>query len=162
MWGETDLRRLSALVVRVLAADPGLRGDAEDACQSAWLDFLRRPPVLRDPTRLGGWLTTVARRHAARAIARRVRGEAAPDLRPPPSPEPTALAAEQATALWRAVARLPERHQKLAVLLAYYPDLSLREVAHELGISPASVSTLRRRCLAGLRRHLTAEGFSYP
>ncbi|MDT8911047.1 sigma-70 family RNA polymerase sigma factor [Amycolatopsis sp. PS_44_ISF1] len=159
MWGETDLQTLSALVVRTLAADPGLRADAEDACQSAWLELLRRPVALRDQTRLGGWLTTVARRHAARAIARRTRGETGPDHRPPLSPEPAALAAEEATALWRAVSRLPERHRRLVVMLAYYPELSPGELARELGIAPASVSTLRRRCLAALRRHLVAEGF---
>ncbi|WP_328604820.1 sigma-70 family RNA polymerase sigma factor [Amycolatopsis sp. NBC_00345] len=162
MWGETDLRRLSALVVRVLAADPGLRGDAEDACQSAWLDFLRRPVVLRDQTRLGGWLTTVARRHAARAIAGRARDGAAPDTQPVASPEAAFLAAERDTALWRAVDRLPDRHRRLLVLLAYCPDLSPREVAAALGVAPGSLSALRRRCFATLRHRLTSEGFSYP
>lgn len=158
----TDHRRLSALVVRVLAADPGLRGDAEDACQYAWLDFLRQPPALRDQTRLGGWLTTVARRHAARAIARRAQAAAAPDSPPVPSPETAFLTAERDTALWRAVDRLPVRHRSLLVLLAYRPDLSPREVAAALGIAPGSLSVLRRRCLATLRHRLTSEGFSYP
>ena len=157
----TDHRRLSALVVRVLAADPGLRGVAEDACQSAWVDFLRRPPPLRDQTRIGGWLTTVARRHAARAVARRAR--AATDFSPPvPSPEAAFLAAERDTALWRAIDCLPARHRHLLVLLAFRPELSARELAAALGIAPGSLSVLRRRCLAALRRRLTSEGFGYP
>jgi RNA polymerase sigma factor (sigma-70 family) len=78
------------------------------------------------------------------------------------SPEAAFLTAERDTALWRAVDRLPARHRRLLVLLAYCPDLSAREVAAALGVAPGSVSALRRRCLAILRHRLTSEGFSYP
>ncbi|SEP26250.1 hypothetical protein SAMN04489732_105135 [Amycolatopsis saalfeldensis] len=64
--------------------------------------------------------------------------------------------------MWRAIDRLPARHRQLLVLLAYRPDLSPLEVAAALGIAPGSLSVLRRRCLATLRRRLTSEGFSYP
>ncbi|GAA3555955.1 hypothetical protein GCM10022222_44460 [Amycolatopsis ultiminotia] len=160
MSHEDEVRRVSAQVVRVVAADPGLRGDAEDACQSAWLDLLARPTALHDRDRLGAWLTTVARRHAIRAVRRRVRRR---EPEPPvDSPEAAFLAGERATALWQAVAQFPPRQRRLMTLIAHHPELSHEQMAVELGISCRSVSTLRRRCLDVLRRRLESQGFGYP
>ncbi|QRP50524.1 sigma-70 family RNA polymerase sigma factor [Amycolatopsis sp. FDAARGOS 1241] len=164
MADNGELRRLSELVVRVVAADPGLRGEAEDACQSAWLEFLRRPVGVREESRLGAWLSTVARRHAIRSVGRRARGaEAAlaPD-NSAESPEAVAVRGDLAAALWRTVEGLPDRHRRLMWLLAHRPELSAREVAAELGVSPSSLGKLRSRCLAVLRYRLTAQGYSYP
>ncbi|MEU4666406.1 sigma-70 family RNA polymerase sigma factor [Amycolatopsis sp. NPDC023774] len=166
MAEDGELRRISELVVRVVAADPGLRADAEDACQTAWAEFLGRPHTVRDHSRLGAWLTTVARRHAIRSVGRRVRSaevEAAADpAGVAESPEAAALDNDVATALWRTVASLPDRHRRLVWLLAHRPELSVREVAAELGISPNSLGKVRSRCLAVLRYRLTAQGYTYP
>ncbi|WP_033294437.1 RNA polymerase sigma factor [Amycolatopsis jejuensis] len=166
MPDEDEVRRLSARMVGIVGANAGLRGDADDACQSAWVDFLARPPALRDETRLAGWLTTVARRHALREADRRTRvvtGDVPEDARElEDSPEEHTLTGELAAALWRAVATFPERHRRMMVLLAYYPELRRHELAAELGISPASVAKTRQRCLEALRRKLESQGFSYP
>lgn len=166
MAEDGELRRISERVVRVVAADVGLRGDAEDACQAAWADFLGRPHTVHDPSRPGAWLTTVARRHAIRAVVRRARSAqveaAAAPAGVPQSPEAAALDHDVATALWRTVDTLPDRHRRLVWLLAHRPELSVREVAAELGISPTSVGKVRSRCLAVLRYRLTAQGYTYP
>ncbi|MEV0071683.1 MULTISPECIES: RNA polymerase sigma factor [unclassified Amycolatopsis] len=165
MAEDGELRRISELVVRVVAADPGLRGDAEDACQTAWAEFLGRPDAVHERTRLGAWLTTVARRHAIRAVGRRARSaevEAAFAPAGAESPEAAALDNDVATALWRTVDSLPDRHRRLVWLLAHRPELSVREVAAELGISPSSLGKVRSRCLAVLRYRLTAQGYTYP
>ncbi|MEV8611078.1 sigma-70 family RNA polymerase sigma factor [Amycolatopsis sp. NPDC051373] len=165
MAEDGELRRISELVVRVVAADPGLRGDAEDACQAAWAEFLGRPDAVRDRARLGAWLATVARRHAIRAVGRRARAaevEAAVAPVDAESPEAAALDNDVATALWRTVDSLPDRHRRLVWLLAHRPELSVREVAAELGISPSSLGKVRSRCLAVLRYRLTAQGYTYP
>jgi RNA polymerase sigma factor (sigma-70 family) len=159
-----EMRRLSELVVRVVAAEAGLRSDAEDACQAAWVEFLGRPARVREQPRLGAWLVTVARRHALRAVGRRARVASVdlmPDV-PVASPEAAAVETDLATALWRTVAGLPERHRRLMWLLAHRPELSPREVAVELGVSPKSVGKLRSRSLAVLRYRLTAQGYTYP
>ena len=160
-WAERA-RALTPLVVRRIRSGWLSEPDAEDACQDAWLALLTRPDALRDQDGLGAWLGTTARRRAARVVARRVRQP----LPPPPSPEPTpearALVAERDRALWRAVDALPERQRRLMRLLAHRPELSVAEAAAELGISPASLGTLRRRCCAQVRRRLTAEGFGEP
>jgi len=160
-WAERA-RVLTPLVLRRIRSGWLSEPDAQDACQDAWLALLSRPGALRDQSGLTAWLCTTARRHAARVVARRVREP----LLPPPSPEATpeaqALLAERDRALWRAVDALPERHRRLLYLLAHRPELSVREVAAELGISPASLGTLRRRCCALVRRRLAAEGFGEP
>ncbi|MFI5608319.1 RNA polymerase sigma factor [Amycolatopsis sp. NPDC051903] len=164
MADNGELRRLSELVVRVVAADPGLRGEAEDACQAAWVEFLGRPVGVRDRSRLGAWLSTVARRHAIRSVRRQARG-AGMDLAADgaaESPEAVAVRGDLAAALWRTVEGLPDRHRRLMWLLAHRPELSAREVAAELGVSPSSLGKLRSRCLAVLRYRLTAQGYSYP
>jgi RNA polymerase sigma factor (sigma-70 family) len=162
MWDDDWAERVRALtpvvVRRVRSGQPG-DADAEDACQAAWLALLRRPDALRDQDRLGAWLCTTARRHAARMFARRTR-------EPLPAPEPVVsspeshlLVAERDRALWRAVDSLPDRHRRLMNLIAYRPELTARQIAAELGISPGSLATLRSRCCARLRRRLIAEGF---
>ena len=170
VWGMQDqdeVRRVSARVSRIVGANSGLRGDADDACQAAWLEFLSRPPVLRDPGALAGWLTTVARRYALRAVETRSRTILVDDSRlesesPVDPPEGSVLAGELGAALWRAVDNFPDRHRRLMLLVAHCPELRHTELAAELGISPASVPRIKQRCLDALRRRLEAEGFSYP
>ncbi|MET9261434.1 sigma-70 family RNA polymerase sigma factor [Amycolatopsis sp. NPDC004079] len=167
MRDQDEVRRLSTKVIRIVAANPGLRADADDACQTAWLEFLRRPPILRDSTRLAGWLTTVARRHALRAAEKRSRATFGDDAqlethKRAESPEKEALAGELAAALWRAVEQFPERHRRMMLLLAHCPELRHDQLAAELGIAKSSVSKIRKRCLTALRKRLESEGFSYP
>lgn len=152
---------------RIVGANPGFRADADDACQTAWLELLTRQPDLRDSNGLAGWLTTVAWRQALRAAENRARVKLVDDSHldahePAKSPETETLAGELATALWRAVAKFPERHRRMMLLLAHCPELRHDQLAAELGISPSSVSRIRHRCLTVLRRRLEADGFSYP
>jgi len=160
-WAERAWT-LTPLVLRRIRSSWLSEPDAEDACQDAWLALLTRPDALRDQDGLTAWLCTTARRRAARVVGRRVREPLLPPPSPAATPEAHTLVAERDRALWRAVDALPERHRRLLHLLAHHPELSVREAAAELGISPASLPTLRRRCCAQVRRRLTAEGFGEP
>jgi RNA polymerase sigma factor (sigma-70 family) len=157
-WAER-VRVLTPVLLRRLRSSRLSEADAQDAAQAAWLALFLRPGAVRDRDRLAGWLGTTARRQAARAIARRAREPLLPEPPPVPSPETGVLMAERDRALWQAVDALPERHRRLLHLLAHRPELSAREIAEELGISPGSIATLKRRCCARVRRHLQAEGF---
>lgn len=161
MLPDDEVRGVGPRIVRTLAAMPGFRCDAEDACQAAWLEFLTHHDALRDRRRLAAWLTTVARRHAIRAIAYRARAARLPAEEPAPSPESILATDERAAVLWRVVSQLPERPRRLLLLIAHHPELKAWELAAELGISPASVSKLRRRSLDHVRRKLEAEGFDH-
>ncbi|MFD9893952.1 RNA polymerase sigma factor [Amycolatopsis sp. NPDC059027] len=162
MWWDEDwddaVRRLFPAVVRRLVARHLAEADAQDACQEAWLELFRKPCALRDRDRLEAWLCTTARRCSARMIARRAREAVALPRSPEPSPETRVVIAERDQKLWSVVADLPERSRRLLYLLAHRPELSIAQVAADLGVSPASVATLRRRCCERVRRRLQAEG----
>lgn len=157
MW---DVNALSAAVFRAVKAYR--LGDAEawDVCQEAWVELLRDPRALRDESKIRAWLITTARRRALRLITRSRRETPTPPLLPEPTPEAEVVRTERDRALWAAVDDLPERYRRLAWLLAHRPELSYAELARELGISVASVGTLRRRCCDRLRRALEAGGWA--
>ncbi|HET6289828.1 MAG TPA: sigma-70 family RNA polymerase sigma factor, partial [Amycolatopsis sp.] len=134
--------------------------DARDVCQDAWLELLRAPGALRDEAKLGAWLATTARRRALRMITRNRRETPRPLTDAETTPETEVIRAERDRALWAAVDRLPDAHRRLVRLLAHRPELSYAQIAGELGISPASVGRLRRRCLDRLKRTLEKGGWA--
>ncbi|WP_410656800.1 sigma-70 family RNA polymerase sigma factor [Amycolatopsis sp. lyj-112] len=157
MW---DVNALSAAVLSALKAYRLGDADARDVCQEAWLELLRVPGALRDETKLRAWLITTARRRALRLITRNRRETSLPPPDPEATPEADVVRAERDRALWAAVGRLPERHRRLMWLLAHRPELTYMQLAGELGISPASVGRLRRRCFDRLRRTLETGGWA--
>jgi RNA polymerase sigma-70 factor (sigma-E family) len=80
-------------------------------------------------------------------------------LRRPDPPEPVrssehdVLVAEEHRELLAAVDRLPRR-QREAMVLRYWLDLSEREIADAMGVSPGSVKTHASRALAALGKTL--------
>lgn len=80
-------------------------------------------------------------------------------LRRPDPPEParssehSVLVAEEHRELLAAVDRLPRR-QREALVLRYWLDLSEREIAEAMGVSPGSVKTHASRALAALGKAL--------
>ncbi|MGI5288684.1 sigma-70 family RNA polymerase sigma factor [Nonomuraea polychroma] len=83
-------------------------------------------------------------------------------LRRPEPPEPArssehdVLVAEEHRELLAAVDRLPRR-QREALVLRYWLDLSEREIADAMGVSPGSVKTHASRALAALGKALKEE-----
>ena len=59
--------------------------------------------------------------------------------------------------MWDAVRSLPER-MKQCVVLRYYEDLSERETADVLGVSPGTVKASLSRGLDRIEQHLVATG----
>src|SRR4051812_6563138 len=135
MWDETHRRR----VVRLCAALTGDRDGAEDLAQETLLEAWRNAHKLTDPRGADRWLAAVARNVCLRARHR-------PEV---PVAEPPELAVED-----RRVdlpAALPE-----VLVLRYLHDLSLREIAAELGISEDAVSMRLARAKQALREQLSA------
>jgi RNA polymerase sigma-70 factor (sigma-E family) len=74
------------------------------------------------------------------------------DARELPSPQDLAGAVTDRDALMGALARLPQR-QRACVVLRYFEDLPVADVADLLGITQGAVKSQTSRALASLRSH---------
>jgi RNA polymerase sigma factor (sigma-70 family) len=138
-----DLQGVAYLILRDRAA-------AEDVVVDTLLTALERGHQLRDETALRPWLLRIAmnqalgaRRSGARVVALHV------------MPETADAEADHAArlALLAAVDQLAPR-TRAAIVLRYYADLSVRDVAVALGTSENTVKTQLREALAHLRAWL--------
>ena len=130
------------------------RSEAEDVLMDTLLSALDRATSLRDPAALRPWLLRIATNHA---LGRRRR--AARVLHVAVTPDIPVLDPDTADhfALMTAIDALPAR-TRAAVVLHYYADLSVADVALTLGTSPNTVKTQLRQALERLRSVLTEEG----
>ena len=130
-------------------------GDAELAADAAQDAFLQ---AHRHWRRVSGYLDPAAwlRRVAVNRLANRRRGVRRLQGFVARTPHDVGVAAPADVAgsldLWAAVAGLP-RQQRFAVALHYLLDLPVSEVAHTLGVAPATVRShlhSARKVLAGV------------
>lgn len=133
----------------------GLLGadDPEDIAQEAFARLHSRR-LREDGAALGYLRATVCNltRNRLRHLRLvRLRRPDPPD--PVPSSEHSVLVAEEHRVLLDALDRLPRR-QREALVLRYWLDLSEREIADAMGVSPGSVKTHASRGLAALRENL--------
>jgi RNA polymerase sigma factor (sigma-70 family) len=131
------------------------RADAEDVVVQTLLTAWDKGAAIRDEAAVRAWLYRVATNHALRlrrSGARVVRLTVVPD-----DPAPFDLARQSAdrVALLAAIDELPLR-TRAAVVLHYYADLSVADVAVAMGTSPNTVKTQLREALERLR-HRFAE-----
>ena len=116
---------------------------AEEIVQDAFLQVTRRWNRLDNPD---GYLRTAVVNGCRSHIRRLTRGR----RRPLPKPRLHVEAPEHDD-LWAVLARLPER-RRAALVLRYYEDLPVAEIARLLGCRPGTVSSLLHRGLADLRK----------
>src|SRR5947209_1685428 len=96
--------------------------DASDVAQATWLKLLEHIEQLKDPTRIGAWLATTARRECLRVLRETHRqlpvGDSIPEQEATdPPPGDGLMLAERAEAIWRAFGRLRPGDQALLRLL---------------------------------------------
>jgi RNA polymerase sigma factor (sigma-70 family) len=126
--------------------------DAEDVLMDTLIAALDRGSSLRDGAALRGWLLKIATNLALgrkRRFGRVTWVHVMPDV-----PGPTIDTAEH-VALAQGLAALPIR-SRAAVVLHYYADLPVTEVAAVMGTSQNTVKTQLRTGLARLRESLDA------
>jgi len=129
------------------------RADAEDVVIQTLLTAWEKAGSIRDERALRSWLYRVATNHALqirRSGARVVRLEVVPDTH---APGDLARHSTDHVALMSAIDTLPRR-TRAAVVLRYYADLPVEEVAAAMGTSPNTVKTQLREALAQLRLRL--------
>ncbi len=137
-------------VVAAVAAATRSGDGAEDAVQDALIKALHTDPL---PKNLRAWVTVVAI-NRRRDLQRRASAEhrAVSRLDAPTPIDPTAGVAEHA-AVRDAVDALPERQRQI-VLMHYYLDASVADIASALGVTPGTVKTQLHRGRAALADHV--------
>lgn len=152
-WGA----RLHGFAVRAVGAGP----DAEDVVQqtfvSAWTGRRRYDP---DAGPLAAWLTGICRHRIADVWAQRERqsrADLAAGAHPPSAPEPLDRAVTDRVLLLGELARLGQP-QRGIIELAFFADLSHREISERTGIPLGTVKSHIRRTLERLRSRLEVNG----
>ncbi len=181
--GNVDLFRVlvdreSRSVVRTCYRVLGDLHDAEDAAQEAFVTAYRALGTWRGDGPFGAWLARIATRIAVRRAGRRRpvawiestgtagegargrdtvgEGTLAAAMGGSPDPAHLAIRAERAAAIRAAVAGLEEPYREV-VVLRFYAELSLGEIAAQCDRPLGTVKTHLHRGLRRLRRDLEAE-----
>jgi len=162
-WGEI-VARYGNLVRATVAGFRLQQADAADATQNTWLRALERIGTIRDPERLGGWLTTTAARECL-AVLRRSKRELPVDAFVDqvawtgPTPETRVLCEERDRAVGAAVAQLPTRRRELVDAIFRGPDADYAQVAQATGMPVGSIGPTRGRALVELRGQMKRGGY---
>jgi RNA polymerase sigma factor (sigma-70 family) len=165
-WHQV-LNRYERLVFSIPLRYGLSRDDAADVAQLTFTALVQSMDKLADDSRLGAWLSTVARRNSWRLLERKRREIPSEHL------EGKALA-ENAVALGRSdadtiehwelsdwldggLSQLSESCRQLLTALYFQPELSsYAEVAERLGMPLGSIGPTRARCLKRLKRVLSS------
>jgi len=139
--------------------------DAADVVQTTWLRLLEHVQRLNDPTRVGAWLATTARRECLRVVALSKRTSLTGDDdrildgldASLAEIDAGLLAEERRDEVQRAMAQLPPRWCELLVALMADPAPSYEDVSADLAIPIGSIGPTRGRALRRLYELLDAD-----
>jgi RNA polymerase sigma factor (sigma-70 family) len=157
------VEKFSGLLWAVAHAHRLYNADAADVVQVTWLRLFEQLERLRNPSRVGAWLATTARRECLRVLrdsnrlvflsedARECESDAM-------GPDDVVLERERDGALWRSFTRLRMSDQELLRLLVTEPRPPYEEIAAALDMPIGSIGPTRQRALTRLRRQLDGEG----
>ena len=131
---------------------------AKDATQQALLQIWRELPQLRDPERFEAWAYRVVVRACYREGGRSRVWSSAPRLLPvePWDPTDALSGVHDRDQLERAFRRLSVEHRAV-VVLHYYLDQSVDEIAETLGIPAGTVKSRVHHAMRGLRAAIEAD-----
>lgn len=169
------MRAYQDMVFSTAARLAGNDGQAEDIAQEVFLRAYEHFCDLRTSPTAGGWLKTVATNLALNYLSRyRMRWrmfselrsadadeEPVPELGPPqPDTLLADLSAEQRRALIDGALRQLPEHQRVALVLYHFEELSYDEIAAKLHASLAKIKTDIRRARAALMPLLESCGIT--
>ncbi len=135
------------------------RNAAEDLVQEAFIRLHRSAGSIRDLERAPAFLRSIvinlARDHNRRGLMSLRHQHTAKATPSDPEPADLVMADDDSHAVLAALRLLPDR-QRACLVLHYYQELSIAEVAETLRISKNSVKTHCKRGLAALESRLEA------
>ena len=145
------VERHQGLVHAVAFAHTKNLADAEDVVQDAFLKAFESLPSLREPSRFGPWVATIARRTAYNHLKQRQRGErmSSGDEAVAPNVEER----EMEELLRRQMDQL-DPDQREILLLRYYAGKSVKEVAAAFAIKPDAAAKRLQRAREALGERL--------
>lgn len=146
---EAQMYRLAYVYVKNEA-------DALDVVQEASFRAFRKIRTLKDPRYLRTWLMRITINCAIDRLRSEKRAAVVEDL-------PVPLSGESALVDRITLENLMQMltaDEKQAVMLRFYADLSLREIAHELRRPEGTAKTILYRALKKLRIKAEEEGFN--
>ena len=131
--------------LRTASLITGSRADGEDVVQEAFVQCYQRIGQLRDPTRFKSWLWTLLTRAAWKYCRRRGREEPVAEFfddgaKAGESALGAVLRTEQNRELFQAVQAL-EQKQRTVVVLYYYNDMAVRDIARVLECREGTVKS---------------------
>ncbi|MFG1921126.1 RNA polymerase sigma factor [Cryptosporangium sp. NPDC048952] len=144
-------------------------GDAGDVSQTTWLRLVENIDRLSDPSRVGAWLATTARRECLRLLGRSKRTVLSGEELDPgtdrlrlatPEADAALLAAERDAEMRSAFGRLTPRCRELLQMLLLDPAPSYEEISAALDIPIGSIGPTRGRCLEKLRGIVEGTGIN--
>ncbi len=134
--------------------------DSENVLQETFWKCYRNLPRLKDPAKFKPWFYRILTRTAWEYCQKRDRETPVAEVLPPDRQEPADLAAEQAEAaetrreLLAAIDKLPWP-QKTAVILYYYNELSVEEIAKATGCLTGTVKSRLFNARRNLKKNLS-------
>jgi len=143
--------------------------DAADVVQNTWLRLLDNLAKIECPRALPGWLRTTARREAIAVIRRRrdVLTDMTDDRIDHSDDgdrhdlDLMLLKDERDVQLWAAFGRLPQRDQRLLLLVVASDSCVYADAAVILDMPVGSIGPTRARALAKLRKMLADGGYPF-
>jgi RNA polymerase sigma-70 factor (ECF subfamily) len=128
---------------------------ARDAVQEGFIRAWRSLPTLREPDAFDGWLRTLVTRACLDVVRRRGRRPIEVELTPvdEPTMPDSAISVADRELLDLTLRRLPP-DARAVVVLHYYFDLSLPEVAATIGVPLGTAKSRLNRALTQMRTHL--------
>jgi RNA polymerase sigma-70 factor (sigma-E family) len=154
----SDLDRLyrdeASRLLGMITVFLGDRAEAEDVVQEAFLRVQRSWDRITDHSRAAAYLRSTAFNLARSGLRRRLRRPALDELLlEGPSAEAGYVLREDQRDVLAALGELPAR-QRACVVLRFYGDAGIDEIAATLGISNNSVKTHLRRAMQALEAKL--------
>ena len=136
----------------------GDAGEAEDAVQDALLRAWRSVASLRDADGFGAWFDRILVNGCRDRLRRRRTIQFVPldpTLDPAGEADPFRALAERDSLV--AALRVLEPDERVVVVLHYWADLSLQDIADRTGSPIGTVKSRLHRARGALRRHLDAD-----